>query len=156
MKQLLGEYACKIDAKGRMRLPSALMGHFEEGESHTFVINRGFEKCLMMYPEKVWETITVEINELSQYDEKSRKFRRYFYRGATRVTPDSADRLNMPNNLLEWASIGNEVVLSAVNDRIEIWPKAEWDKTLDDEPEDFGQLAQTVLGNKKKITDELS
>ena len=156
MKQLLGEYTCKIDAKGRMRLPSALMAHFEEGDSNTFVINRGFDKCLMMYPIKVWETITVEINELSQYDEKSRKFRRYFYRGATRVTPDSAERVNMPNTLLQWASIENEVVLSAVNDRIEVWPKSVWEESLDDEPEDFGQLAQSVLGNKKTVTNELS
>lgn len=156
MKQLLGEYACKIDAKGRMRLPSALMKYFEEDDSRAFVVNRGFEKCLVMYPEKVWEAITVEINELSQYDEKSRKFRRYFYRGATTVTPDSADRLNMPKTLLEWAEIGNEVVLSAVNDRVEVWAKGQWDAMLDDEPEDFGKLAQSVLGNKKKITNELS
>ncbi|RMG82708.1 MAG: division/cell wall cluster transcriptional repressor MraZ [Bacteroidetes bacterium] len=149
MKQLLGEYACKIDAKGRLRLPSSLMAHFEPDESRTFVVNRGFEKCLTMYPEKVWDKITVEINELNQYDEKSRKFRRYFYRGATRVTPDSADRLNLPNSLLEWAGIKGEVVLSAVNDLIEIWAKDRWDAALEEEPEDFSALAQSVLGNKK-------
>jgi len=51
MVQLLGEYDCKIDAKGRLRMPSALLKQLGELESYKFVVNRGFEKCLMLYPE---------------------------------------------------------------------------------------------------------
>ena len=76
--QLLGEYDCKMDAKGRMRMPSGLISQLEDTEEYTFVINRGFEKCLILYPEDVWERITGEINQLNLYNKKNRDLVRYF------------------------------------------------------------------------------
>jgi len=149
MKQILGEYSCKIDSKGRMRLPTALISQLEEGNPLGFVINRGFENCLVLYPEKVWERITQDINNLNPYDRQSREMKRYFYRGAQRVNLDGADRINLPSLLLNWAGIGNQAILSAVNDRVEIWAKEKWESLLDEEPKDFAELAQIVLGNKK-------
>ncbi len=146
MQQLLGEYDCKIDDKGRMRLPSGLIGQLGERESYVFVINRGFEKCLMLYPEEVWERITNEINQLNLYSKKNRDFVRYFYRGANKVTMDGADRLLVAKRLLEYAGVEKDVILSAYNDRIEIWAKEEYDRMLDDEPDDFSDLADDVLG----------
>ncbi len=145
--QLLGEYECKIDAKGRMRLPSGLINQLGERESHNFVVNRGFEKHLMLYPEEVWDKITEEINQLNPYNKKNRAFQRYFYRGANMITMDSADRILVSKRLLEYADIDKDVVLSAYNDRIEIWAKEEYERVLNEEPEDFSDLAEDVLGN---------
>jgi MraZ protein len=64
MNQLLGEYECKIDDKSRMRLPSGLISQLGKRETYSFVVNRGFEKCLMLYPEEVWLKTTAEINDL--------------------------------------------------------------------------------------------
>jgi len=147
--QLLGEYECKIDAKGRMRLPSGLINQLGERESHNFVINRGFEKHLMLYPEEVWDRITEEVNSLNLYNKKNRDFVRYFYRGAQKVTMDSADRVLVTRRLLEYAEVEKEVVLSAYNDRIEIWAREEYEKILDEEPDDFSDLAEDVLGKQK-------
>lgn len=147
IKQLLGEYECKIDSKGRMRMPSGLIAQLGEGEAqYTFVINRGFEKCLMLYPEPVWNKITQEINQLNLYNKKNRDFVRYFYRGAHKVDLDSADRLLITKRLLEYAGIDKDVILSAYNDRIEIWAKDQYDHMLDEEPDDFSDLAEDVLG----------
>jgi len=146
MQQLLGEYECKIDPKGRMRLPSDLLSQLGE-DAKSFVVNRGFEKCLMLYPEKVWDSITNEINQLNLYNKKNRDFVRYFYRGAQKVAPDSADRVLITRRLLSYAEVDKEVILSAYNDRIEIWAKDQYDKMLDDEPDDFSDLAEDVLGN---------
>jgi MraZ protein len=145
-KQLLGEYECKIDAKGRMRMPSGLIAQLGDAEALTFVINRGFEKCLMVYPKAVWERITNEINQLNLYNKKNRAFVRYFYRGAQEVTMDSADRILVSKRLLEYADIEREVILSAYNDRIEIWAADQYEALLDEEPEDFSDLAEDVLG----------
>lgn len=147
IKQLLGEYECKIDAKGRMRLPSGLIGQLGEKEQYEFVINRGFEKCLMLYPIEVWEKISEEVNQLNLYNKKNRDFVRYFYRGANKVMMDSADRVLVTKRLLEYAGVEKEVILSAYSDRIEIWSKEEYDQLLDDEPMDFSDLANDVLGN---------
>ena len=145
IKQLLGEYECKIDAKGRMRMPSGLIAQLG-GEGLAFVINRGFEKCLMLYPESVWEKITNEINQLNLYNKKNRDFVRYFYRGAQKVAMDSADRILVSKRLLEYASVEKDVILSAYNDRIEIWAKQEYEQLLEEEPTDFSDLAEDVLG----------
>lgn len=136
-----------MDAKGRMRMPSGLISQLGEEGSHTFVINRGFEKCLMLYPFEVWNRITAEINQLNLYNKKNRDFVRYFYRGAQEVTMDSADRILINKRLAEYAGIEKDVILMAYNDRIEMWAKKEYDRLLDDEPEDFSDLAEDVLGN---------
>lgn len=149
-KQLLGEYDCKLDAKGRMRLPSSLIAQLGEGEKHKFVVNRGFEKCLMLYPEAMWKKISGEVDQLNLYNKKNRNFVRYFYRGAQELQMDSADRILFPKRLLEYAGIGKEVVLSAYNGRIEVWTKSEYDNLLDEEPVDFSDLADEVLGNSDK------
>jgi len=146
IKQLLGEYECRIDAKGRMRMPSGLINQLGEEGAHNFVINRGFEQCLMLYPESVWDRITNEINELNLYNKKNRDFVRYFYRGAQKVAMDSADRILVSKRLLEYAGIEKQVILSAYGDRIEIWAQQEYEDLLEEEPADFSDLAEEVLG----------
>ncbi|MFN7118637.1 MAG: division/cell wall cluster transcriptional repressor MraZ [Saprospiraceae bacterium] len=146
MQQLLGEYECKIDPKGRLRLPTDLVNQLGEGQSHSFVVNRGFEQCLMLYPEPVWERITNEINQLNLYNKKNRDFVRYFYRGAQKLEMDSADRILITKRLLEYAAIDKDVILSAYNDRIEIWAQDQYDRMLEEEPDDFSDLAEDVLG----------
>ena len=154
IKQLLGEYDCKLDAKGRMRLPSGLIAQLGEDDKLKFVINRGFEKCLMLYPEAVWNKISAEVDQLNLYNKKNRDFVRYFYRGAQELQMDSADRILLPKRLMEYAGIDKEVVLSAYNGRIEIWTKEEYDNLLDDEPADFSDLADEVLGGSAANEEE--
>lgn len=149
MLQILGEYDCKIDAKGRLRMPSGLLKQLGESETHTFVINRGFEKCLMLYPEEVWIKITKDIDELNIYDEKNRQFVRYFYRGATTVATDSSERILFPKRLKEYAGLTKEIVLFAYKDRIEVWDADAYEDQLNNEPQDFSSLAQQVMTKKE-------
>lgn len=148
IKQILGEYNCKMDAKGRMRLPANLLSQLGEQEEYDFVVNRGFEKCLILYPRPLWEKISGEVNQLNLYNKKNRAFVRYFYRGATELTTDSADRVLLPKRLQEYAGITKEVILSAYNGRVEMWSPEEFDKMLAEEPEDFSDLANDVLGDE--------
>jgi MraZ protein len=146
--QLMGEYECRLDPKGRLRLPSDLLGQLGEKEGLSFVMNRGFENCLTLYPKFVWDKISQEINGLNQFVKKNREFARYFLRGATPMDLDGADRILLPKRLQEWAGIDKDVILSAINNRIEIWAKDQYDQILADEPEDYSDLAEDVLGNK--------
>ena len=145
MQKLLGEYECKLDEKGRMRLPSGLISQLGERETYAFVINRGFEKCLMLYTEEVWDQITNDINALNLYVKKNRDFVRYFYRGANKVVMDSADRILLAKRLLEYADIEKDVILLAYNNRIEIWSAEQYDQLLEEEPDDFSGLAEGVM-----------
>lgn len=145
-KQLLGEYEVRLDGKGRFRMPTALLTQLGDWQQGNFVINRGFEKCLVLYPEPVWNDITAELNELNLYNKKNRDFARYFFRGASEVTLDSAERILLPKRLAEYAGIQQDMILSAYSGRIELWASEEYDKWMEEEPVDFSDLADEVLG----------
>jgi MraZ protein len=146
MLQFLGEYNCKLDDKGRLRMPAPLLKQMEGMVEAGFVLNRGFEKCMVLYPKSAWAAITEEIQKLNLYVKQNRDFVRYFFRGATELEIDSSQRINLPKNLSEYAEVDKEVILFAYFDRIEIWAKEQYDSLMDDEPHDFATLAEEVMG----------
>lgn len=147
MIQFLGEYTCKIDAKGRLRLPSPLLKQLGDLAGDGFVLNRGFEKCLVLYPRIAWDSISKDIQKLNQYVKKNMDFIRYFFRGATELELDSNSRLLFPRRLLDYAQVEKELVLFAYFDKIEIWSKESYEALLNDEPTDFDDLAEEVMGD---------
>lgn len=100
MHQLYGEYECSVDDKGRIKLPSALLRNVGGNPPYKFFVNRGFEKCLMLYPEKVWDRIVDKVNNLNSFVTEERNFIRYFFRGLRDVATDSAERILLPKPLL--------------------------------------------------------
>jgi len=150
MTNLIGEYECKIDAKGRFMLPAGLKKQLPPEVQDKFVVNRGFENCLVLYPQNVWKVISDEVNQLNLYNKKNREFVRYFYRGATELMLDSVNRLLLPKQLTEYAGIDKEIVLFAFSNRVEIWSKAAYTRLQTNEPEDFSSLAEEVMAKKDK------
>lgn len=147
----LGEFEATLDAKGRFLLPAGLKRQLPEKESIRFVINRGFEKCLTLYPEKNWEPLFADISKLNDFDPKVREFRRYFLNGATQVEPDSAGRLLVPPNLKEHAGLQKDIVLVAAVNKIEIWDSSKYHQLFDSfSAEDFSNLAKDVMAGKKE------
>lgn len=154
MPYFLGEFECKLDVKGRMMVPANLRKQLPEAEREGLVINRGFEKHLVVYPRKEWDLILDDLSKLNQYEKKNRDFVRYFTRGATEIVPDAAGRVLFPKALLEYAGIGTDVVLTGNLNKIEVWAQSAYDAQLDNEPENFAKLAEEVMGNKAKSTNE--
>ena len=148
MYQLTGEYDCKIDSKGRVRLPSALVRQIGADKMH-FTINRGFEKHLILYPREVWDRKVKEINQLNIYNKQHRQAIRYFFRGATYVEPDRADRILIPRSLQDYALLKDEVVLFAYQQQVEIWSKQGYEEMIDREPEEFSDIANEIFGNSE-------
>jgi len=153
MIQLLGEFDCKLDQKGRLMVPSSLKKQLPNVEQEGLVINRGFEKHLVIYPKKVWEGIVAELSKLNPYEKKTREFIRFFTRGATELSLDASGRVLLPKSLLEFAGITGDVVLACQFDKIEVWSKATYDELLDNEPENFANLAEEVMGGRERSTD---
>jgi MraZ protein len=142
----LGEFEATLDAKGRFLLPAGFKKQLPEEEGSRFVINRGFEKCLSLYPMKSWEPLFTDISKLNDFDPKVREFRRYFLNGATIVEPDSAGRLLVPPNLKEHADLQKDIVLVAAVNKIEIWDSNKYHKLFDSfSAEDFSSLAKNVM-----------
>ncbi|MDQ3141335.1 MAG: division/cell wall cluster transcriptional repressor MraZ [Bacteroidota bacterium] len=148
MYKLSGEYRIKLDEKSRLRLPTALIRQLSSSTSIRLVIHRGIEKCLLLYPQEVWEEKTKEVNQLNLYNSKKRAFARYFHRGATELIVDSADRILIPKSLAEHAGIKQDIVLNAYINQIEIWDQEEYLNMIANEPEDFSSIAEEVFRQK--------
>lgn len=154
MTNFIGEFECKLDTKGRLMVPSGLRKQLDPAANEQFVLNRGFEKCLVLYPKNEWELISAEINKLNQYVRKNREFIRYFYRGATELSLDGTGRILFPKRLLGYAGISKSAMLFAYSNRIEVWNKDTYEGLLTDEPEDFARLAEEVMGNRDQQDEE--
>lgn len=155
MVEFLGEYECKIDSKGRLRLPSKLLEQFGELRHHPIVVNRGLDGGLVLYPEPVWRKITQErLAGLNHFNKKARMFMRKWYRGATRLQIDSNDRILLPKTLLKWAKIEESVILQGVDNMIEMWNPEEWEAIMADEDGfEFDELSEEVLGSAPVLGD---
>lgn len=144
----LGEYESTLDAKGRFLLPSGFKKQLT-GAENRFVINRGFEKCLSLYPLSSWTPIYEKISRLNDFDPKVREFRRQFLGGATEIEMDSAGRLLLPSNLKEHAGLSKDIILVAAVDKIEIWDAPKYKQLFESfSPDNFSMLAQQVMGNE--------
>lgn len=148
MKPLIGEYRCKLDAKGRFLLPTKLRKQFPEEEQAQFVINRGIEKCLVLHPQKVWEAQIEKIFSKNQFIERNRRFARRFTNGATEIELDGSARINLPKRLMEYAGMEKEIILVAQYNKVEIWDQQSYDAMMDmDDDDDIAMLAEEVMGD---------
>lgn len=144
--RFIGEFACTLDLKGRVMLPSALQKQIPVKAKNRFVINRGFEKCLVLYPRNEWDIISAEVNKLNLYIKDNRDFARYFFRGATELEADKSNRILMPKSLCDYAAINKDIILFGYANRIEVWSEKLYRKQMDEEPRDFVKLAELVMG----------
>jgi len=154
MSKFLGEFDCKLDAKGRMMIPVGLKKQLPEAGDRGLVINRGFEKHLVIYTRNEWDKIVDDLEKLNSYEKKTREFIRYFTRGASELTLDGAGRVLLPKALLDYAGIESDVILSCQFNKIEVWAEAAYNAQLDNEPENFANLAEEVMGNSGRGNDE--
>ncbi len=147
MIHFLGEYEVTLDAKGRFLLPSKLLGQLPDGTATNFVINRGFDDCLNLYPMQNWLLVSSEIEDLPDYDEDNRKLKKFFNYGVTTAELDSANRLLLPAHLKDYAGLVKDIVLTASKKRIEIWDKRKYHEFFDS----FTSAAYSAL-YKKALT----
>jgi len=154
MSTFFGEYECKLDDKGRLKLPSAILQQLGEGAEKVFVASRGFERCLYLYPKAIWNVRLKEVQGLNDYLPEVRQFKRYFYRGATEFTPDKSDRILLPKVLVEYAGIGKSVVLTAIGEYFEIWAAEAHEAMVKGEPTDLSDLAARIAHQRTKGSDD--
>lgn len=149
MRNLIGTFECKADAKGRVMLPSALQKQLVPMLEKGFVLKRAvFQPCLELYPMEEWEQLMLKINKLNRFNRKNNDFVRRFTAGVKVVELDTSGRLLIPKDLFGFAGIQKEIVLSSAVNIVEIWDKDNYEKAIDDAANDFADLAEEVMGNK--------
>lgn len=146
MSGLVGEFECKLDAKGRFLFPSGLRKQLNPAANENFMVNKGFENCLTLYPMNEWEKVTARLSKLNLFKPKNRMFYRLFHQGAKQLTLDNAGRILIPTSLMERIGLKKDIMLTAYNDRIEIWDRAEYLSIMNENISDFSDLADEVMG----------
>lgn len=152
MNGLIGEYNCRLDEKGRLTLPSRLRAQFPESAGNQLVVNRGFEKCLVLYTKEDWLKETAKLGDVDDFmSPEIRRFKRIFTNGATLVQIDNAQRILIPKNLLEYADLHDDVILNASGSKVEIWSQANYEKELAADADEMSRLAQNFFQQQKGV-----
>lgn len=147
MNYFFETYECKIDDKGRLKLPSPLIKHLENFSDKELVVKRAvFQKCLEVYPMKPWEKLMEKINGLNRFVKKNTDFIRMFTAGVKTVEPDKAERILIPKDLKSFAALEKEIVISGVGDFFEIWDKEAYEANIQTNEADFAALSEEVMG----------
>ena len=147
MNSLIGTYECKVDAKGRLMLPSGLKKQLSAVMQKGFVLKRAvFQPCLELYPMDEWEVLMQKVNKLNRFKKKNNDFIRRFTAGVKLVELDASGRVLIAKDLVSFAGISKDIVVSAVGNIMEVWDKENYEKAIDDAVVDFADLAEEVMG----------
>ncbi|MBZ9620262.1 division/cell wall cluster transcriptional repressor MraZ [Psychroflexus lacisalsi] len=146
MNTLIGSYECKVDTKGRLMLPSGLKKQMLPILEEGFVLKRSvFQPCLELYPMSQWNLLMEKMNGLNRFNKKNNDFIRKFSAGVKMIEVDANGRLLIPKDLISFASIEKEIVVSSAINIVEIWDKDKYESVVS-ESEDFADLAEDVMG----------
>lgn len=147
MTSLIGEFDCKVDAKGRFMFPVNLKKQLDAVFEKGFVINRNLhQKCLVLYPVSEWDKLNKKLSKLNRLIKANDVFVRKFTGGATGCEADSAGRILLPKALNDYAEIKSDIKVLGSNNVIEIWDKKLYDDFLNQDI-NIEKLAEDVLGN---------
>lgn len=136
----MGEYHQRIDEKGRIIIPSKLRSDL--GES--FIVTRGLDNCLFIYPKEEWNSIINKYKELPNTKD-ARNFMRFFLSGATVCEFDKQGRINISTPLINYAKLEKDCIIIGVNDRLEVWSNDLWNTFISENEDNLSDIADNLF-----------
>lgn len=142
----MGEFHHTIDSKGRIIVPAKL----RENLGEQFIVTRGLEGCLFIYPKNEWEHIISKYKELP--DTKDRRyFMRIFLSGATVCELDKQGRINIPAPLVQYSKLIKDCLIIGVDERLEIWSKESWEEFINENEDNLSDIADNLFASNFNI-----
>jgi|TARA_B110000003_G_scaffold274277_1_gene313887 MraZ protein len=128
-------------------LPVSLKKQLASVMNNGFVLKRAvFQPCLELYPMNQWELLMQKINKLNRFKKKNNDFIRRFTAGVKSVELDGSGRLLISKDLVGFAQISKDIVVTSAVNIIEIWDKDNYEKAINDAAGNFAELAEDVMG----------
>ena len=140
VKMFIGEYHHTMDTKGRLIVPTK----FREELGQTFVMTKGLDHSLFVYPNDEWKRIEEKLKLLPLTNRDARAFVRFFFAGAAETSLDNQGRILIPANLRDHAKLEKESVVIGVSTRVEIWNKDLWERYTDDDALGIDLIAEKM------------
>ncbi len=145
----IGEYAYTIDAKGRVNVPAKFRQVLTETNANTFVVTKGLDPCIWVYPQVIWQDIMTELRNLSSLSALNRTFVRSTTRYATFSTYDKQGRIQIPQALIDYSQLDKDVLIIGMVNKIEIWNPANLEQVdqsnLELDPAAYDELADKII-----------
>ena len=143
-----GEYNNSLDGKNRLNIPAKFRKVLDPVNDRTFVLTRGFDQCLLLYPLNEWQEVEVQLSQLSSIRNRDRNFVRSITRHATPVQYDGQGRIQIPEALINFSNIQNDVHVIGMIKKIELWNPTILNKKEDRSgsvaDKDFDDLADEI------------
>ena len=136
----IGEYQHSLDSKGRIIIPSKFRGEL----GYEFVITKGLDNCLFVYPQEEWTILEDKLKSLPLTNRDARAFIRFFFSGASESNLDKQGRVLIPQNLREHSKIDKDAVVIGVSTRLEIWSKEIWEDYIDEDNLSYDAIAERM------------
>lgn len=137
----LGEYQHSLDEKGRVTIPAK----FREGIGYKFVVTKGLDNCIFLYPRDEWQLIEKKLRSLPLTRSDVRSFVRFFFSGAAEMDLDKQGRSVLPLNLREYAGIERDVIIIGVGSRVEIWSADKWTNYSENAQSSYEEIAESLV-----------
>ncbi|MDQ0088414.1 MraZ protein [Paenibacillus anaericanus] len=137
----MGEFQHSIDDKGRVIIPAK----FRDLLGSSFVVTRGLDKCLFVYPLQEWEVLEQKLKALPLMKSDARAFTRFFFSGATECEWDKQGRVNLPGSLRDYAKLEKDCVVLGVSNRVEIWSRDTWEQYFQQSEDTFNEIAEKLV-----------
>ena len=138
----MGEYRHAIDDKGRLTLPARI----RDALGPIFVVTKGLDNCLFMYPNSEWEALEAKLRALPLTNKQARQFVRVFFSGASECRPDGQGRVLLPATLREYAGLEREGVIVGALTRMEVWNPESWARYVQEGDAGYADLAERMEG----------
>ena len=130
-------------------MPISLKKQLSKLINDGFVLKRSvFNHCIEMYPVSEWSKLMDKLNGLNRFNKKNNDFIRRFTAGVKSVEMDNSGRFLISKDLIKYASIDKEIVVSSSVNILEIWNKSTYEKVINEATLNFGALAEEVMGDK--------
>lgn len=140
VEMFIGEYQHNIDIKGRLIIPSK----FREQLGEKFIVTKGLDKCLFVFPMDEWSKFEEKIRTLPISSKDARAFSRFFFAGAAQCELDKQGRIMIPSNLRDYAGIDKETFIIGVSARLEIWNSNTWNDYNGEDDLSYDAIAEKM------------
>jgi len=147
----MGEYEHTIDAKSRLIMPVK----FREELGDSFIITKGLDNCLFVYPMEEWKSLEKKMRALPFTRSDARAFSRFFFAGANECEVDKQGRVLIPANLRKYAQLEKDVVIIGVASRVEIWSKEVWERYNERTGADYETIAEKLDDISTPLADDI-
>ena len=138
MSYLVGHYNCKLDAKGRVLVPSEFKEQLGDQVEEGFVLRPGLHAhCLELYTKQDWNEVQDQLRaKFSQFNKKQEAAMRRYDAGSRFVKLDASGRLLITKDLIEKASLTKDIVITSVTTKMEIWDKDLYEQSINEDLSD--------------------